>query len=86
MTTRTQFDATSCVWAVTVSTSGPALERLARALLVTGSSLLPRRIVTLPLGRGVSACLLIDIPASKHMLFMDVCAPEHVASPTGAAP
>ncbi len=63
------------VWHIDIDTSGAALQRLAVALLKTGSALLPSRLIMGELGRGTSAFLVVQIPADSLTRFCELCKP-----------
>jgi len=69
------------IWHVDIDTTGAALQRFARALLQTGASLLPSRLIMGPLGRGTSALLMIQVKRSQVDNFRDICKPIRIAPP-----
>jgi hypothetical protein len=77
-------------WHVDIDTTAPALERFARALLLTGAALLPSRLILgAPLGRGVSAFVVVTMPPGQAERFREVCRPIRMAmraDDTGGVP
>ena len=71
-------------WLVTIDTTRLGLERCMRALLMTGSQLRRHhRIGSHPLGRGVSAWLLVAIPEWQESRFDEICRPVERREKTG---
>ena len=72
---------TTETWHVDIDTTAPALERFARALLLTGAALLPSRLIMGPLGRGVSAFVVVTVPPGQAERFREVCRPIMMQPP-----
>jgi len=70
-------------WEVSIDTTRIGLERLARALISTESQLINSYIFgDYPLGRGISAQLLIKIPKGNEETFKELCKPEDMRPPS----
>jgi len=69
-------------WEISIDTSKAALGRLGEALLRTGAGLecgpMSRLIHGFPLGRGISAGLVVQIPEGKEDEFREVCKPHTI--------
>ena len=68
-------------WHVDIDTTKPALERFARALLTTGTSLEPSRFIMGELGRGVSALVVVSIVEGKAEEFRLTVRPIRMMPP-----
>jgi translation elongation factor EF-1beta len=65
-------------WDVDIDTTKAALERCMRALLMTGSLLTCHMRLSrdLPLGRGITAILRVQILDGREGEFDDICKPQ----------
>ena len=72
-------------WHISIDTTKPALERLARALLLTGSGLragkCSRLLSHYPFGRGISAEVTVEIPDGKQDEFREIAKPIAMEPP-----
>lgn len=72
-------------WHISIDTTKPALERLARALLLTGSGLragkCSRLLSHYPFGRGISAEVTVEIPDGKQAAFREIAKPIDMRPP-----
>lgn len=70
-------------WDVSIITTKVGLERCMRALLLTGSHLTGHfRIGSdLPLGRGISAFLRIQVPEGEEERFREIAQPDSMGPP-----
>lgn len=73
------------IYHATIDTTRPALERFAAALLLTRATLLPRRLVMGPLGRGVSAVVVVGIPDDQVDRFAELARPIDLRRPPRVA-
>lgn len=70
-------------WEVSISTSGAALQRCMRALLLTKSKLTSSyRLGDYPLGRGISAFLMVVVPEGSEEEFRTIAKPEYMKPPS----
>jgi hypothetical protein len=68
-------------WHLDIDTSGAALQRFAHALLSTGGSLLPSRLIMGEMGRGVTAMVVVQLPAGQDKKFKELCKPQLMKPP-----
>lgn len=73
---------------ISIDTTRAGMQRLGEALLRTGAGLecgpLSRMIPHYPLGRGISATLIVQVPSSAREEFFDICRPNYMAKPAKA--
>lgn len=70
-------------WDIAIDTTKAGLERLARALIATDSTLTDALVLggDLDMGRGVSAFLRVHVPAPQADRFYDLCKPIEMKPP-----
>jgi hypothetical protein len=72
-------------WHIDIDTTKAALERLGRAIVLTYAGIpcgkLTRMPVRYPLGRGVSALLVVELPEGDEQVFRELVKPIAMAPP-----
>lgn len=72
----------SWYWEISIDTTNAGLERLARAILLCGATVSSTLVnPSYPLGRGVSATLMVRLPEGQEDRFRVRCRPIDMRAP-----